>query len=200
MKFRDRMWLVRDSVRLEYAEEVRKLSWHADGIAMNLLCPAKKIHSRGDTLNLPVFSIDLEYVFDDVIPVTRTHWKAGALSATVTSKEHIFDIRFHSTDGDETITSLQDSSMGIAYNPLPISAMQLADMRGFKHYIFTQHNLGVGEQIFGLGERFTAFNKVGQSVTLTSEDGERHRRRYIRISPSTYHHASTRFSLIMLRA
>jgi len=61
--------------------------------------------------------------------------------------------------------------VGIAYNPPPTSPMQLADMRGFKHYIFTQLNLGVGEQIFGLGERFTAFNKVGQSVTVTNADG-----------------------------
>ena len=51
------MWLVKDNVRLEYAEEVRKLSWNEDGTAMNLLCPAKKIRSRGDTLNLPVFNI-----------------------------------------------------------------------------------------------------------------------------------------------
>jgi len=48
---------VKDSVRLEYAEEVRKLSWNADGTAMNLLCPTRKIHSRGDTLNLPVLNL-----------------------------------------------------------------------------------------------------------------------------------------------
>lgn len=48
---------MKDSVRLEYAEEVRKLSWNADGTAMNLLCPTRKIHSRGDTLNLPVLNL-----------------------------------------------------------------------------------------------------------------------------------------------
>ena len=56
------MWLVQDNVRLEYAEEVRRLTWNEDGTAMNLLCPAKKIFRRGDTLNLPVFDI-----------VSRTH-------------------------------------------------------------------------------------------------------------------------------
>lgn len=103
-------------------------------------------------------------------PESRT-LTAGPLSATVTSEEHTFDIRFHTTDGNKTITSLQDRSVGIAYNPPPTSPRQLSDMRLFKHYIFTQHSLGVGEQIFGLGERFTAFNKVGQSVTLTNADG-----------------------------
>jgi alpha-D-xyloside xylohydrolase len=44
-------------------------------------------------------------------------------------------------------------------------------MSNFKHYMFTQHALGVGEAIYGLGERFTAFNKVGQQVTLANADG-----------------------------
>jgi alpha-D-xyloside xylohydrolase len=49
--------------------------------------------------------------------------------------------------------------------------MQTGDMSKFDHYMFTQHNLGVGESIYGLGERYTAFNKVGQSVTLYNADG-----------------------------
>ena len=49
--------------------------------------------------------------------------------------------------------------------------MQLADMRNFQHYMFTQTTLGVGETVHGLGERFGAFNKVGQSVTLWNADG-----------------------------
>lgn len=44
-------------------------------------------------------------------------------------------------------------------------------MRDFKHYIFTQTQLGVGESVHGLGERFGAFNKVGQSVQLWNADG-----------------------------
>ncbi|GAW26098.1 putative glycoside hydrolase family 31 protein [Rosellinia necatrix] len=49
--------------------------------------------------------------------------------------------------------------------------MQTGDMRDFRHYIFTQTALGVGETIHGLGERFGAFNKVGQSVSLWNADG-----------------------------
>jgi len=44
-------------------------------------------------------------------------------------------------------------------------------MRDFKHYMFTQTNLAVGESIHGLGERFGAFNKVGQSIQLWNADG-----------------------------
>ena len=49
--------------------------------------------------------------------------------------------------------------------------MQTADMREIEHYILTQTTLGVGEQVYGLGERFGALNKVGQSVSLWNADG-----------------------------
>lgn len=49
--------------------------------------------------------------------------------------------------------------------------MQTGDMRDFKHYMFFQTNLSVGESVHGLGERFTAWNKVGQSVSLWNADG-----------------------------
>ena len=44
-------------------------------------------------------------------------------------------------------------------------------MRNLEHYIFTQTTLSVGETIHGLGERFGAFDKVGQAVTLWNADG-----------------------------
>ncbi|KAI8631064.1 glycoside hydrolase family 31 protein [Xylariaceae sp. FL1651] len=96
---------------------------------------------------------------------------AGALSATIHPDQHTFDIRFHSTDGSKALTSLLGRSVGLAYNPAPSNPLQTGDMRDFKHYIFTQTTLGVGESVHGLGERFGAFNKVGQSVSLWNADG-----------------------------
>lgn len=49
--------------------------------------------------------------------------------------------------------------------------MQTADMRDMQHYIFTQTTLSVGESVHGLGERFGAWNKVGQSITQWNADG-----------------------------
>lgn len=102
---------------------------------------------------------------------TGTTLIAGSIAATVTSKPHTFDIRFHSADGQQKLTSLLDRSVGFAYSPAPSSPMQTADMRDFQHYMLTQTTLGVGEQVFGLGERFGALNKVGQQVTLWNADG-----------------------------
>jgi alpha-D-xyloside xylohydrolase len=96
---------------------------------------------------------------------------SGSLSATIHPDPHTFSIRFHSTDGSKQLTSLLERSIGLAYNPAPSNPMQTGDMRDFKHYIFTQTTLGVGESVHGLGERFGAFNKVGQSVQLWNADG-----------------------------
>ncbi|MCJ1331882.1 hypothetical protein MMC10_008574 [Thelotrema lepadinum] len=96
--------------------------------------------------------------------------QSGSLSATVSSDPHTFAITFNGSDGKE-LTSLQNRSIGLAYSPPFINAKATEDMRDLKHYIFTQTELGIGESIHGLGERFGAFNKVGQSVEIWNEDG-----------------------------
>ncbi|KAI1079974.1 glycoside hydrolase family 31 protein [Whalleya microplaca] len=100
-----------------------------------------------------------------------TTLSSGSLAATIHPDEHTFDIRFHSSDGSRHLTSLLGRSVGLAYNPATSNPMQTGDMRDFKHYIFTQTSLGVGESVHGLGERFGAFNKVGQSISLWNADG-----------------------------
>ncbi|ORY61345.1 glycoside hydrolase family 31 protein [Pseudomassariella vexata] len=107
--------------------------------------------------------------------VTKGHkgttLNSGSLSATIHPDRHNFDIRFHSTDDSKQLTSLLGRSVGLAYNPAPSNPRQTGDMRDFKHYIFTQTTLSVGESVHGLGERFGPFNKVGQNVSMWNADG-----------------------------
>ena len=200
------MWLVAADKRVEYAEEVYTVNKREDGRALSLLCPTRKIFSRGDTLNLSTLNVDIEAAFDDVISIEVTHFsgakrrgpnfelfpdgkpsgtlsidendggttlKSGSLSAVVSSKEHDFDIKFIGKTGDESkeLTSLLTRSVGLAYSPPLNTPKDVEDMRNIKHYIFTQTELGVGESIHGLGERFGAFNKIGQSIKIWNEDG-----------------------------
>ncbi|KAI0129574.1 glycosyl hydrolases family 31-domain-containing protein [Xylariales sp. AK1849] len=202
MKFRDGMWLVAEGMHVEYAEEFYDIKPKENGLS--LLCPTRKIFSRGDTLNRSTLRVDIEAASDGIISVETTHWagaanrgphfelypngqpkvearvsksakgttlSSGSLSATIHADQHTFDIRFHSTDGSKQLTSLLERSVGLAYNPPFSNPLQTGDMRDFKHYIFTQTTLGVGETVHGLGERFGAFNKVGQSVQLWNADG-----------------------------
>ena len=100
-----------------------------------------------------------------------TTLQSGSLCATIHPNTHAFDIRFHSADGSRELTSLLSRSVGLAYSPATSNPKQTENMRDLKHYIFTQTEIGVGESIHGLGERFGAFNKVGQSIALWNDDG-----------------------------
>ncbi|EOO02295.1 putative glycoside hydrolase family 31 protein [Phaeoacremonium minimum UCRPA7] len=100
-----------------------------------------------------------------------TTLESGSLAITVHPDPQNFNLEFHSTDRSKHLTTLANRSVGFAYSPSPSSPMQLGDMRDFKHYMFFQTNLGVGESVHGLGERFGAWNKVGQTVNLWNADG-----------------------------
>lgn len=55
MKFRDGMWLTAEGMSVSYAEEVYSTTKTARGLS--LLCPTRKIRTRGDSLNLPTLTI-----------------------------------------------------------------------------------------------------------------------------------------------
>lgn len=198
------MWLTSEKHTVQYAEEVYSIKSREDGKALNLLCPTKKIMTRGDTLNLATLSVELEAHFDDVISVEVTHFSgarrlgpdfglfphgrpdcnaviesgatstslsSGNLRATVTGDAHAFDIKFFGKEQNRPVTSLSSRSVGLAYSPALATPKQVEDLSGHKHYIFTQSDLGIGESIHGLGERFGAWNKVGQSIEVWNEDG-----------------------------
>ena len=101
----------------------------------------------------------------------ETTLTSGGLSATVSGDEHGFDIKFHASDGSKTLTSLLNRSVGLAYSPALNTPKAVEDLSAHQHYIFTQTELSVGESIHGLGERFGAWNKVGQNVEIWNEDG-----------------------------
>jgi len=198
------MWLANAEFTIQYAEEVYSIQSLKNEKKLSLLCPVKKIITRGDTLNMPTLSLDIEAEFDGVLSLEVTHLSgarrlgpnfdlfpdgrpdsngkitngelgttisSGILSATVSGKDNTFDIKFHATDGSKTLTSLLNRSIGLAYSPALTTPKQVADLTDRKHYVFTQTELSVGESIHGLGERFGAWNKVGQHIELWNEDG-----------------------------
>ncbi|KAB5583285.1 glycosyl hydrolases family 31-domain-containing protein [Coniochaeta sp. 2T2.1] len=96
---------------------------------------------------------------------------SGSLSATIHPDEHTFNISFDAADGSKHLTSLGSRSVALAYTPAFNNELVTEDMSKIKHYMLTQTTLSVGESVHGLGERFGAFNKVGQSIQLWNADG-----------------------------
>ena len=184
MKFTDGQWLLRPGVTANYAAEVRSIS--TEGGKLVVHAPVRPIRDRGDTLQGPLLTVTLSSPLPEIIRVRIEHFTGGiargpqiplvpqanmaveinddAESATLTTGELIARVNRDSWGitfqaGGRVLTA--SGSRGIAY-------MRTAD-RG--NHVVEQLSLGVGECVYGLGERFTAFVKNGQVVEITNKDG-----------------------------
>lgn len=57
VKLRDGMWLPAEGVYTEYAEDIWDVAPLDGQNGLSLLCPAKQIRGRGNTLNMPTISL-----------------------------------------------------------------------------------------------------------------------------------------------
>lgn len=184
MKFTAGYWHMRPEVTPHFPVQVHEVEVEPE--ALVVYATTKKLAHRGDTLNLPLLTVRFSSPMANVIRVQIVHHKGRrpqkphfelkpqpaakveirdeTRSATLTSgrlavavaKEGNWRVDFK--DGDRVITSSGWRGLG------------LIETAGGK-YIHEQLNLGVGECVYGLGERFTPFVKNGQVVDMWHEDG-----------------------------
>jgi len=184
MKFTDGYWTIRAGVKPffpvhahDVEETTRTLTAYAT---------TRRLATRGDALDGPILTVEFSSPMPDVIRVKLFHFAgeqprlprfdlfeetntgvsisrdeesailtSGKLSARVSLGD---DWRVDFQANDTVITSSGLRGMGIA------------ELDG-NHYVHEQLSLGVGETVYGLGERFTAFVKNGQVVDTWNEDG-----------------------------
>ncbi len=160
MKFTDGYWHMRAGVTAHFPVQVHEIEVEPD--ALTIYGPTKRLHSRGDTLNLPLLTVPSFELYAQPAPSVEIHDDAQAATLTsggLTARvEKAGDWRIDFKDGERVITSSGWHGMGI---------VDTAEGR----YIHEQLNLGVGECVYGLGERFTPFAKNGQVVDMWNEDG-----------------------------
>jgi alpha-D-xyloside xylohydrolase len=184
MKFTAGNWLMRPGVTPNYPTRVYQVQVEPD--ALTVYGPTGRVDSRGDTHDMPLLTARFSSPMADVIRVRVYHHKGGhprkpafelkappppvveirddAQAAALTSgrltarvkKEGEWRVEFR--DGDRLVTSSGRQAMGF---------VDTEEGR----YIHEQLSLGVGECVYGLGERFTSFVKNGQVVDLWNEDG-----------------------------
>jgi alpha-D-xyloside xylohydrolase len=185
MKFTDGYWLLRPGVTARFAAEVADVDLTADRIA--LTAAVQHVGGRGDTLNSPLVTVECWSPAEGVIGVRTTHHAgagpgrpefrvdAGAgWSGTATRKDSLLELsageltlridtgqpwRLDFTAAGRPLTSLGEKSLGF-----------VTDAEG-RHFMVNRLALGVGEYVYGLGERFTPFTRNGQSVDVWQEDG-----------------------------
>ena len=183
MKFTAGYWMSRPGVTPYLAGQVSDVETDPDGLTV--YAATRRISHRGETLNQPLVTIRFTSPLPNVVRVQIAHFKGqrprkphfelfgqpspvqvhdGAEAATLTSGALTVrvakggDWRVDFMEGDKVITSSSTRGMGFVDTP-----------EG--RFVHEQLNLGVGECVYGLGERFTPFVKNGQVVDLWHEDG-----------------------------
>jgi len=184
MKFTDGYWQMRRGVTPHFPAQVHSVL--ADADSLTILAPTKKIQHRGDTLNLPMLTIHFSTPMENVIRVQVTHHKGGIprgpqfeIDDSTAPKPVITD--------DETSATLTSSSLSVRVQKQGDWLVEFkadgfvitsSGWRGLGYmqtqdgaFMHEQLSLGVGEYVYGLGERFTPFIKNGQVVDIWNEDG-----------------------------
>lgn len=183
MKFTAGYWTIRPGITPMFAVQVHDVETDPEGITVYAL--TKRVVNRGDTLNQPMLTLRLTSPLPNVVRVQIVHHKgrrprephfelftqpspihvsndaeavsltSGDLTARVAKGEQW---RLDFMHGSKIVTGSGWHGIGVADTP-----------EG--RFVHEQLNLGVGECIYGLGERFTPFVKNGQVVDLWHEDG-----------------------------
>ena len=189
MKFTDGNWLMRPGVKVQWPVMATDVELGDDQLVIH--APTRHVGNRGATVDGTLLAIKLFSPMPEVIGVRIYHHcgaqdrgphfeldsavsagagphpqiinidsEAGLQSGGLRAgfqKGNQFSLRFYS--GDTLITASDPRSM--AY----------LEVEGEGSYVREQLSLGVGECVYGLGERFTALVKNGQSIDIWNRDG-----------------------------
>ncbi|MEU1755603.1 alpha-xylosidase [Micromonospora matsumotoense] len=185
MKFTDGYWQLRPGVSVLRPGMVESVE--PDDRGFTVFAPAGQINGRGDTLNRPVVTVRFFSPAPGVVGVTIGHHSGGlprephfglhtddthpvtvditGISASLTTGELTVRValidgwRVEFRHGDRLVTASTARSVGI-----------VTDGEG-RRYVHERLALGVGETVYGLGERFGPFVKNGQTVDVWNADG-----------------------------
>jgi alpha-D-xyloside xylohydrolase len=184
MKFTDGYWQLRSGMNVLRPAGVDEVV--VGERTLTVFAPTKRIRDRGDTLNQPLVTVTFSSPMSGVIGVTIEHLQGGlealpAFDVQDTSPEvtmAVEDARATFTSGPLTARVSTDGPWSVTFEAggrvltssgaRSIGVVSDADDR---HFVHEQLNLGVGEYVYGLGERFGAFIKNGQVVDTWNEDG-----------------------------
>jgi len=185
MKFTDGYWSLREGITARHPVQAAEVEVSRDTLAV--YAPTKPIAHRGDTLNGKMLTLEFSSPMPDVIRVRITHhcgqkpkspdfklleqppakvkiavddksagMTSGRLSARIARSG---DWRVEFVADGRVLTSSTGKGMGIF------------ETQDSGCYLREQLDLGIGECVYGLGERFTAFVKNGQAVDIWNSDG-----------------------------
>jgi len=184
MKFTDGLWLLQPGVQAHYAAVAHDV--RAQGDELVVVAPTRPMRHRGDTLQGPLLTVRLSSPLADVVKVRIEHFSGGdrrgpeiptvprpppAVRVDAGAKEATL------VTGSLTARLIRDpwtvsfEAGGRALTRSGARGAGYVRWAGHGEFVHEQLSLGVGELVYGLGERFTAFVKNGQVVETWNRDG-----------------------------
>ncbi|MFP3088860.1 alpha-xylosidase [Treponema sp. TIM-1] len=182
MKFRDGYWEIREG--LSRINLVDVVDTEKDRNSFTVYATDRKLPDER-IVSIPLITAEFSSAGDDVIQVTMYHHRGSA------ERGPCFDLTSLSADAhveeDEATISLHSGALSLVSSKqtwnvsLFRGGKKLTGISGRNSAYYTDAggacfmvqylDLSVGETIYGLGERFTAFVKNGQTVDIWNEDG-----------------------------
>ncbi|GAA2556299.1 alpha-xylosidase [Winogradskya consettensis] len=180
MKFTDGYWRKRDGLTVLHPAQLQDS--RVDGSSLTVFASARRVQTRSDTLDAPVITITCTAPAPDVIRVTINHFagerpklpnfEIASVDVSPVVDENSFTsgaLTARFTPGDKW--GLDFVADGKRLTGSGWKGMGIVDTLDGEHYVHEQLDLGVGEAVYGLGERFGPLVKNGQSIDIWNEDG-----------------------------
>lgn len=187
MKFTDGAWLIQPGYKPHHPVEVHHVQRDGNGIVVH--APTRPIRHRGDTLQGPLLTVRLDSPLAGVIRVSIEHYAGARLAAPAVAlpveggapQVEIEEtpaalvlrsgaLQARLAKGRDWLLSFEDDQ-GTPYTRTGFRGMGYVVADDGRTFVHEQLDLGVGENVYGLGERFTAFVKNGQVVENWNRDG-----------------------------
>lgn len=194
MKFGNGCWLQREGIECFAPQEAYFVTKKENEVV--ICAPTHHIAHRGDTLGGINLTIRITSPADEVIRVQTSHYlgaedhgphfdlnldEGRVINAEETGEEIIVragSLALRINKINWKMTYEREGKVITASSGRDLAYMR-TDWKGFaydmdpegKNYVRQQLDLGVNEHVYGLGERFGALVRNGQSVDIWNEDG-----------------------------
>ena len=183
MKFTDGAWRTAEGFDIHQAKEVRFVK--TDGDKVTLTMPSFHIYNRGMTLSGPYITMEITSPFENVFHIRTYHFKGD--NSLAPSYFRLADTRINiGVEEDEKQVAIKSGASSLIINKENYGYELMRDGRTITsscegalafidgshgHFMREQLGLGVGEHVYGLGERFGSFIRNGQSIDIVNKDG-----------------------------
>ena len=186
MKFTNGYWLIRPNFQMQYATQAVRVEKRPD--ALHVLSACRPIHHRGDTLDGGTMDVTFTAPRENIIRVTVTHF-AGKRDNAPHFETYEEPVNAVIEENDETVSFTsgkltarvqKGENWRVDYVAEDGRVLTSSAFRGMgraldkdtgKTYMSDSLMLDVGECVYGLGERFAAYVKNGQSIDMWNADG-----------------------------